>query len=65
VVGSNRIAAQARRIELQRPRLPLLQLRHLPPHPPELTVRKLLDDTRLPLDWSEQKARLGFAPQAA
>ena len=34
-------------------------------HPPELTVRKLLDDTRLPLDWSEQRARLGFAPQAA
>ena len=30
-------------------------------HPPELTVRKLLDDTRLPLDWSEQRARLGFA----
>jgi hypothetical protein len=29
-------------------------------HPPELTVRKLLDDTRLPLAWSEQKANLGF-----
>ena len=34
-------------------------------HPPELTVRKLLDDTRLPLDWSEQRAKLGFAPQVA
>jgi len=30
-------------------------------HPPELTLRKLLDDTRLPLDWSEQRASLGFA----
>jgi hypothetical protein len=30
-------------------------------HPPELTVRRLLDDTRLPFDWSEQRARLGFA----
>ena len=29
--------------------------------PPELTVRKLLDDTRLPLAWSEQRAKLGFA----
>jgi DNA invertase Pin-like site-specific DNA recombinase len=29
--------------------------------PPELTVRKLLDDTRLPLDWTEQRTRLGFA----
>jgi DNA invertase Pin-like site-specific DNA recombinase len=29
--------------------------------PPELTVRKLLDDTRLPLDWVEQRTRLGFA----
>ena len=34
-------------------------------HPPELTVRKLLDDTWLPFDWSEQRARLGFAPQVA
>jgi site-specific DNA recombinase len=30
-------------------------------HPPELTVRRLLDDTRLPLAWSEQRAKLGFA----
>jgi hypothetical protein len=22
-------------------------------HPPELTARKLMDDTRLPLDWNE------------
>jgi site-specific DNA recombinase len=29
-------------------------------HPPELSVRKLLDDTRLPLDWTEQRTRLGF-----
>ena len=29
--------------------------------PPELTVRRLLDDTRLPLDWSQQRAKLGFA----
>ena len=34
-------------------------------HPPELTVRKLLDDTWLPLDRSEQRAGLGFAPQLA
>jgi site-specific DNA recombinase len=30
-------------------------------HPPELTVRRLMDDTRLPLDWNEQRQRLGFA----
>jgi site-specific DNA recombinase len=30
-------------------------------HPPELTARKLLDGTRLPLDWSEQRRSLGFA----
>ena len=30
-------------------------------HPPGLTARKLLDDTRLPLDWNEQRRRLGFA----
>jgi site-specific DNA recombinase len=29
--------------------------------PPELTVRKLLDDTRLPLGWAEQRERLGFS----
>jgi hypothetical protein len=29
--------------------------------PPALTLRKLLDDTRLPLDWAEQRQRLGFA----
>jgi site-specific DNA recombinase len=29
-------------------------------HPPELTARRLMDDTRLPLDWSEQRKRLGF-----
>jgi hypothetical protein len=29
--------------------------------PPELTARKLMDDTRLPLDWSEQRRSLGFA----
>jgi site-specific DNA recombinase len=29
--------------------------------PPELTARKLMDDTRLPLDWSEQRRALGFA----
>jgi site-specific DNA recombinase len=29
--------------------------------PPELTARKLMDDTRLPLDWNEQRRRLGFA----
>jgi hypothetical protein len=28
--------------------------------PPELTVRRLLDDTRLPLDWTEQRTRLGL-----
>ena len=30
-------------------------------HPPELTARKLMDDTRLPLDWNEQRQTLGFA----
>jgi DNA invertase Pin-like site-specific DNA recombinase len=30
-------------------------------HPPELTARGLMDDTRLPLDWSEQRRCLGFA----
>jgi hypothetical protein len=30
-------------------------------HPPELTARRLMDDTRLPLDWTEQRRRLGFA----
>lgn len=28
--------------------------------PLELTGRRLMDDTRLPLDWSEQRRRLGF-----
>ena len=31
-------------------------------HPPELTARRLMDDTRLPLDWNEQRRCLGFAP---
>jgi hypothetical protein len=30
-------------------------------HPPELTACKLMDDTRLPLDWHEQRCALGFA----
>jgi hypothetical protein len=30
-------------------------------HPPDLTARKLLDDTRLPLDWNEQRRSLEFA----
>jgi len=30
-------------------------------HPPELTARCLMDDTRLPLDWNEQRRCLGFA----
>jgi hypothetical protein len=29
-------------------------------HPPELTARRLMDDTRLPLDWNEQRRSLGF-----
>jgi site-specific DNA recombinase len=29
-------------------------------HPPELTARRLMDDTRLPLDWNQQRQRLGF-----
>ena len=29
-------------------------------HPPELTARRLMDDTRLPLDWHEQRRYLGF-----
>ena len=30
-------------------------------HRPELTARKLMADTRLPLDWDEQRSLLGFA----
>jgi site-specific DNA recombinase len=30
-------------------------------HPTELTARRLMDDTRLPLDWNEQRRSLGFA----
>jgi site-specific DNA recombinase len=30
-------------------------------HPPELTARKLMADTRVPLDWNEQRNLLGFA----
>jgi site-specific DNA recombinase len=29
-------------------------------HPPELTARRLMDDTRLPLDWGEQRQSLAF-----
>ncbi len=29
--------------------------------PPELTARRLMDDTRLPLDWNDQRRCLGFA----
>lgn len=28
--------------------------------PVELTANRLLQDTRLPIDWTEQRARLGF-----
>jgi DNA invertase Pin-like site-specific DNA recombinase len=31
-------------------------------NPPGLTARRLMDDTRLPLDWNEQRRSLGFAP---
>ena len=30
-------------------------------HPAELNARRLMDDTRLPLDWNEQWRCLGFA----
>ena len=30
-------------------------------HPPTVNAAKLLKDTRLPLDWNEQRASLGFA----
>jgi DNA invertase Pin-like site-specific DNA recombinase len=30
-------------------------------HPPTVTATQLLKDTRLPLDWGEQRAALGFA----
>jgi site-specific DNA recombinase len=30
-------------------------------NPPELTARRLMDDTRLPLDWNEQRRSLGIA----
>jgi hypothetical protein len=30
-------------------------------HPPEFTANKLMADTRLPLDWRDQRAALGFA----
>ena len=29
-------------------------------HPPELTARRLMDDTRLPLAWHEQRQQLGL-----
>jgi site-specific DNA recombinase len=29
--------------------------------PAELTANKLMADTRLPLDWREQRTALGFA----
>lgn len=29
-------------------------------HPPELTARRLMDNTRLPLEWQEQRQQLGF-----
>jgi site-specific DNA recombinase len=29
--------------------------------PPEPTARRLMDDTRLPLDWNEQRRQLGFS----
>jgi DNA invertase Pin-like site-specific DNA recombinase len=48
----------------------LIRITHLAPditkaildgrHPPELTANKLLRDTRLPLDWDEQRKMLGF-----
>ncbi len=28
--------------------------------PPDITVRKMMGDTRLPLDWTVQRAKLGF-----
>jgi site-specific DNA recombinase len=30
-------------------------------HPPGLTANKLMGDTRLPLEWAEQRRMLGFA----
>ena len=30
-------------------------------HPPELTARRLMDDTRLPLAWQEQRKMLSFS----
>ncbi len=30
-------------------------------HPLELTAKKLAGDTRLPIAWDEQRARLGIA----
>ena len=30
-------------------------------HPPDLTARKLMDNSRLPLDWNEQRQSLSFA----
>lgn len=32
--------------------------------PPELTANVLMTDTRLPLEWSAQRAGLGFPPTA-
>ena len=29
-------------------------------HPPELTARRLMDGTRLPLEWQDQRQLLGF-----
>ena len=33
-------------------------------HPPELTANLLMADTRLPLEWSAQRAVLGFPAKA-
>jgi hypothetical protein len=50
---------------------PIVRLKFLAPdvvaailagkQPPELTANKLMADTRLPLDWRDQRAALGFA----
>jgi len=29
-------------------------------HPPEMTARRLMDDTRLPLDWNKQRPVSGL-----
>jgi hypothetical protein len=40
------------------------EFRRIEIQPPELTANALMADTRLPLEWSAQRAALGFPAKA-